>query len=373
MKINQFKLITLFFLLFSFQKSNAQNIELNNPSFEDFPHPGHAPRGWMDCGQVEFPQETPPDVHPAPQKNLAFGVDLSAQDKSTYLGLIVRESESWESVAQKLKTPLQKGKCYTFSIHLAHSNTYSSAVRGSKEIISFTTPIILRVWGGKGYCDKEELLMQSDDVDNIMWEKFIFYFSPTQDLDYIKLEAFYDTSLPKVPNGNLLLDNASAFQVISCDDEKMKLKKIRENIDMEAFELNKKNALKFEVLDPKDTYKDIFKEAIELSRTRKKITPFARKVKFKKNILTPKGVSNLQKIIYEIEDNPDFKLIIDFNGVRNERATIREESIMEVFNEANFPKEDYEIRNLKEEDGRVIWFIERSGFYLGVMERALDK
>lgn len=39
-------------------------IHLNNPSFEDVPRPGQAPKGWYDCGDINFPLETPPDVHP---------------------------------------------------------------------------------------------------------------------------------------------------------------------------------------------------------------------------------------------------------------------------------------------------------------------
>ena len=82
-------------------------------------------------------------------------------------------------------------------------------------------------------------------------------------------------------------------------------------------------------------------------------------------------MSKLQNIINEFEDISDFKLIINFNGLNNDKAKLRTENILKVFREADFSTEDFEIQNTSEEDGRVIWFVEKKGFYLGVMDKKL--
>ena len=207
MKTAYLKLILLFFLIFLFQISTAQQEEiiLSNPSFEDEPHPGNPPKGWYDCGGTNFPKETPPDVHPAEDPENAFGVSKTTYHGDTYLGLVVRENDSWESVAQRLRSPLQQGKCYTFSIYLSRSDTYTSTVRGSDDVKNFTTPIRLRIWGGTGYCSKKQLLAESEDVENTEWEKYTFYFTPNQNLRYFTLEAFFKTPTMVIPNGNLSL------------------------------------------------------------------------------------------------------------------------------------------------------------------------
>ena len=78
-------------------------IELNNPSFEDFARASKEPRGWYDCG---FPGETPPDVQPSG----GFEVFKPAYEGRTYLGMVVRDNDTWESVAQRLSRPLQGGQ-----------------------------------------------------------------------------------------------------------------------------------------------------------------------------------------------------------------------------------------------------------------------
>ena len=39
---------------------------------------------------------------------------------------------------------------------------------------NYTLPIVLRVWGGQGYCGSVELLEESSPVSNFEWEKYEF-------------------------------------------------------------------------------------------------------------------------------------------------------------------------------------------------------
>jgi len=226
-------------LLFSASDILAQDviIKLSNSSFEDFPRPGREPRGWYDCGGRFFQNETPPDVHPVPGTP-AFEVTKKAHDGETYLGMVVRENDSWESVGQRLSKPLEAGKCYTFSIYLATSKIYKSSIRGSNEKVDFNTPIKLRIWGGRGYCNKGELLAESGTVSNTDWKEYQFKFEPKQRTSYIMLEAFFKTPVLSPPNGNILLDKASDIQMIPCDEELPVAKKPEVDITNPSSERN---------------------------------------------------------------------------------------------------------------------------------------
>ncbi|MEM8524402.1 MAG: OmpA family protein [Bacteroidota bacterium] len=212
-------MIRIYFLsisiLFVCSLQAQRTISLNNPSFEDFPRHSHTPRGWYDCG---FPDESPPDIHPE-MSGGQFSVDQNAQHQKTYLGMVVRDNETWESVAQRLNIPLQKGQCYDFSIHIARSMFYKSLSRVTNEEANYATPCKLRIWGGNGYCDRAQLLAESDKIINTRWLKRNFRFRPEADYYYILFEVYFETPVLFPYNGNILIDNASDIVPVSCGDE----------------------------------------------------------------------------------------------------------------------------------------------------------
>jgi outer membrane protein OmpA-like peptidoglycan-associated protein len=198
---------------------NAQGgaIQLQNPSFEDFPRHSKPPRDWYDCG---FPGETPPDVQPDPA--FTFQVSKPAVDGETYLGLVVRDNDTWESVSQRLSAPMEKGKCYEFSIYLAKSPMYVSSSRTTDETANYTTPVKLRVYGGFGNCDKQYLLGETKVINHDRWLQYNFLFEPIGNYTYIVLEAFYQTPTLFPYNGNILIDHASAIVPVPCKNKDKK-------------------------------------------------------------------------------------------------------------------------------------------------------
>lgn len=192
----------------------AQPILLKNPSFEDMPRHSKPPIGWFDCG---FAGESPPDVQPSG----TFKVTKTPVDGNTYLGMVVRDNDTWESVAQKLSDPIQNGSCYQFSLNLCRSELYVSTSRITDEEANYTTPAKIRIYGGNGYCDKAEVLAESAEVDNTSWKEFSFRFEPRGTYSYIILEAFYKTPTLFPYNGNILIDNASAISPVPCGDEQL--------------------------------------------------------------------------------------------------------------------------------------------------------
>ncbi len=193
---------------------NAQKIiKLNNPSFEDVPAAGNTPIGWQDCG---MPGETPPDTQP----NATFQVTKPAKHDSTYIGMVTRDTDTWEAVGQHLEMPLQGGRCYDFSLYLARSESYLSRRRTDATPIQFTQPIKLRIWGGNNYCDKKELLDETEIIEHTNWKAYEFKLGPVREISHIMLEAFYNTPTLMAYNGNLLIDDCSAITLTKCPGEK---------------------------------------------------------------------------------------------------------------------------------------------------------
>ena len=209
-------ILFLSLLFFASQNLLSQTpVFLENPGFEDLAQYASVPGGWRSCA---FNGESPPDIHPV--KNGRFGVDQKPAGGSTYLGLVVRENGTAESIGQKLSAPLAGGQCYEMSIQLCRSDTLISLGRVSREMVNFDRPVVLRIWGGVSPCGQKELLAVSEKVDNFEWEKFTFRFQPTEDLTWVVLEAYFAKPKEKY-NGNLLMDEASPFVPINCESGKI--------------------------------------------------------------------------------------------------------------------------------------------------------
>ena len=222
----------------------AQDVEIsiNNPSFEDIPHkgqPGSYIRGWYDCGLLQFKGETPPDIHPLLERRIKrsltfqnrihvdtvergiWEVMSKPSEGNTFLGMVVRDNDTWESLSQRLKVPIEEGKCYSFSIDLARSDFYVSGSRLTEAIENYTQPSVLRIWGGTAVCGKQELLGESVTVENNQWRTYEFEFRPDRSVNFFTLEAFYKVPNLFAYNGHLLLDNASIIKEIPCDEEEI--------------------------------------------------------------------------------------------------------------------------------------------------------
>ncbi|MBU6168835.1 MAG: OmpA family protein [Bacteroidetes bacterium] len=202
-------LFVLFIPISMLGQESSEIIQLINPSFEDMPRHSKAPRAWSDCG---FKGESAPDIQPSG----IFSVTKPAADGNTYLGLVVRDNDTWESVGQELSRPLEKGKCYSFSIALCRSELYVSISRLSDQTANYTTPAKLRIYGGNAYCEKKELLAESPLIANTRWQDYDFKLEPAKNYSFLILEAYYKTPTLVPYNGNLLVDNFSDIKVVNC-------------------------------------------------------------------------------------------------------------------------------------------------------------
>ena len=196
-----------FLFLFFFGKDTfAQDtISLRNPSFDLGRATANAiPKGWKYCGGKH---ETPPDVHSA--KTRHYGVDHAPYQGRNFVGLVVRSNFTRESIYQKLKQPIQKGKTYHLELYAAMADTFKSLDAVTMKEAWFTQPAIIRIWGIGEECRTKELLFESEPIDHINWKKIEIEFTPEMEHHRIMFEAFFDKMIDDPYNGNVLLDEIS--------------------------------------------------------------------------------------------------------------------------------------------------------------------
>lgn len=219
--------------LFNINFSNGQDtIYLKNPSFEDQPRIGSAfskpITDWNDCGLENFPDESPPDIFSA--RIRGWGVKIKPYDGKSYLSLVTRYSDTYESISQLLDKPIEAGKCYRITAYLALSEIYESGTERSpliefkdgnisgtrKANENFSNPVELFIWGGDNYCRKRKLLASSGAVSNNDWTLFTFEFTSKEIYTYITIGAFFKHGYTEPYNGHVLVDNLSPIIEIEC-------------------------------------------------------------------------------------------------------------------------------------------------------------
>jgi outer membrane protein OmpA-like peptidoglycan-associated protein len=220
MKITKRTILLPLTLLFFVLNIFGQDVDVINGSFEGIPNQGinNLPfqlNGWYDCGKLRFPTETPPDVHPGG----FWENQIAASEGRTYLGMVVRDNDSYEGVAQRLSQVLEGNQCYTFKLKLSRSSTYISQSRLEGTSANYTKPAVLRIWGGNGFCNDRELLAESTPVDHADWKTYEFKIKPKSEYRYILLEAYYKVPVMFPYSGHILVDAMSNFLKITCPDQ----------------------------------------------------------------------------------------------------------------------------------------------------------
>ncbi len=158
----------LFFLLSFINIVLAQNLLIQNGSFEGTPAPNTSPPSWTPC----MPGQTP-DTQPG-----SWGVDILPSEGNSYLGLVHNVPTNWaEGASQELLEPMEEGIQYNCSIDLAgHLADESNA------------PVELIIWGGFDDCSQNELLWNSGDVPDFVWTTYAVEFTPSDNFTHIMIQ-----------------------------------------------------------------------------------------------------------------------------------------------------------------------------------------
>lgn len=215
-------------VLLPFFGESQDSIYLNNPSFEGKAELAVVPQSWMYQG---FPGETPPDLLPY-RGNYAyvtmsdkgvtkihstewgFGVSLRPYHGNTYLGMVTRDNETWESLAQELSGALSPDTCYTFSLQLASSADYHSLSRSYETPQNYSYPTRLVIHSVDQRGELLELLGATQPIDHPVWQPYTLVFRPEKTVRTLKLSAWYGAD--SITAGNVLVDAIQPIVPCSC-------------------------------------------------------------------------------------------------------------------------------------------------------------
>lgn len=321
---------------------------LKNPSFEDIPGYGAAPPGWEDCG---FINESPPDVHPMPDGG-AFGVTKTAIDGNTYLGLVVRDNQTWEATGQYLHQPLDPEQCYSFKLALCQSDVFNSISKITMRPANYVThPIMVRIWGGQEQNHPLELLSKSPPIKHFNWIEYEFLMKPKAAYRYLTIEAYYIDELTVPYNGNVLIDKASPLVPVHCENFKALV-----NID--SVEIPK--IVKDFVVPRNMPQNRRPRNGMGYAVMERKINDYASKIAFAQNSGDWKDGSKsaLDEIVSELKIRSSFKLIIGLASSSSQVKSERQAQLTKFLKAHKLSKKQYKIVPLEKSSYQKLWLSE---------------
>ncbi len=350
------QIFTIALLLTTTFNSNSQDaIPLRNPSFEGWPQHSRVPEGWFNCGQSG---ESPPDTHPSGD----FGVAKAPMDGDTYLGLVVRDNNSWESVGQGLQQPVTAGQCYLLSLYLCRSDKYVSLSRAANEISNYTVPAILQIWGGNKECERSQLLASTEPVNSFEWQYYELILKPAADFTYLTVEAYYDPFQLSGPyNGNILIDKMSGLLPVDCSQEPAPPQPVTDLVSRRpAGQVESHSApliLREEL--PSESELAVF------------ITEHGKQAKFSttnpgfyNRYFTDATITNrniyygnhhLYLIARALAAHPDYKAVIAVGGEDKQVMKVRQANIRDIFLAAGLPGKQFKLERLSPSSPTEEW------------------
>ncbi|HLF65754.1 MAG TPA: hypothetical protein VI603_18480 [Saprospiraceae bacterium] len=204
------------FIFIAFHIAMGQvEVPLVNGSFEGTPTMGTYPNGlkltiagWQNWSPFEL--KSPPDIHGAHTNY--WNVQRFPFHGETYVGLVIREDETWECIAQSLQEPLEEGGHYSILMYTCRDSMYKSRLTPTGEILNFSNPAQIRIWGSEHVKEFGELLAESGTVEHTKWQKQTFDLFPSKTYKYIILQAYYPSEDELAMNGHVLIDNAKLWK-----------------------------------------------------------------------------------------------------------------------------------------------------------------
>lgn len=166
--------------------------------------------GWRDCGWEIYPDETPPDIMLNFRK--IYDERIETEFGTCYVGLVVRENSSKESICQRLPKIMKNGKAYLLTIYMCNSLYFNANSRTRGEIADFSKPACLVLYGSNDDGDFE--LLRTGPINHHTWKKYTLLIQPQKDFHTIILEADFEDEIFTY-NGHLFLDNISDLEEVN--------------------------------------------------------------------------------------------------------------------------------------------------------------
>ncbi len=326
----------------------AGPVRLANPSFEDEPGASKVPARWANCGNES---ESPPDVQPG-----AFGIDLPAADGQTYLGLVVRDNETWEAVGQQLATPLSPDTCYQLDLYLGRARELYSLSRSRQARTNFITPVLLRVWGAATeLCARSDILAVSEPVKWFGWHRQRLILQPVHEVRYLTLEAWYAPDFGRGVNGHLLVDGLSQLTPVPCSE------RVAPVPQRSAPRSDTTTATPTPL--PADSAVQMLRRTIEVQVPRITFGP--------DGTLTPDGKAAVQALAAALRARPGYGLVLALDSPDAQTTTRQRKALQRAFKEAGLKKPHIAVQPFRPQDAFAFAWIVRQGSIRARLRRVL--
>ena len=331
----KFYKILIICFLFQNTATTQEAIFWVNPSFEGNPRYGNVPGGWRNCA---FNSESPPDTHPVERGN--YGVEQKAFDGSTYVGMVLRDNGSAESLGQMLPKSLEAGRCYTFSLYLCKSEHLMSRSRKTGGPADYNQPVSLKIWGGVSPCGQKEMLAVSVAISHAGWEKYDFHFQPRSSLNWISFEVAIPGEGTEPYNGNILIDHATPILPMNCSTGELLVNIDTLQIPVYEFEYagpsgggsnaGKRPGKAYRVVKSEEELKEMVQVNFPLSG-------------FDGGRLVPREEAGLREILFNLPAFPSQKLLFGLPDNGRKLNNKRKKAILNLVRSMQTPDQQYDI------------------------------
>lgn len=202
-----FSVILIFLFTLQARSQYIQNpsLESSNPEGDMYPPDfWNTDDSWSDADNLESYQSSDNILYKA-YDGIRFAI-LRARGKY-YMREVDHAPFQREYLYQQLENPLEGNSCFTFSAYLCANQNYQ--VNDSLEKYN-GYPVKFQVWGSNRPNKRDYLLVDSDPITNLDWEKKSYNFTtPSVSLEYLLIEVNWDTiKIKEEPyNGLLLVDS----------------------------------------------------------------------------------------------------------------------------------------------------------------------
>ena len=174
------------------------------------------PTNWTDCSQVFFDEVEPPLKL---QTNVEkwWGIEHDAYDGKQYIILKSRANGTWNSLSQRLDTPIQTDQLYKINLALAKSPILLD--KKDIEPSNYQGHVVFRIWGANAICDENAVLLaESTVVKHEQWLDYEFVFKSPVDCNFIIFDLYCKNREDEACDGHLLVDAISDITKVGNED-----------------------------------------------------------------------------------------------------------------------------------------------------------
>ena len=199
---------TIYLLNKSFEDNPMKSDKYRNLTFMGMKTTFGPPKFWTNCEDFK-------SIYTLDGNHSKYDkVSIRAYEGDFYTGIAINRNGTRGILAQELPLELIANKKYQIELFVAFAKTYLHWNENPPVNNSDNEPGKLELWGSNDGCELEELLFESDVVNNSQWKRLSINFSPTENFRFIAFTLGNVDKEQESSNSNILIDEISNIKII---------------------------------------------------------------------------------------------------------------------------------------------------------------